>query len=562
MKVSKLFLCVLVTLTQGMAGRPYSEERQILDRHLAQVARALPDRPSPDEDEALLRQLAEESGLRTVEVGAPTVTETGALGQSRRSFSAASTYPDADRFFRAVQTATRLIDVESLVLRPSDFGVRLEAGIRFYHRAARVVPLAALDPGRMRDRTRGATREEAERFARDEQLVLEKSIALDELRRRQTSPRMFLAEIGASFRDAAATLTFGSLDGDTGRFSLRGVVAGMGAADALERRLEGGFFRLREFTRAQRDGCYQFEAVGESYRAGPQAALALPLDEPFRPTEGFCATDRDNTRLGTAGSVLRASGSENGGISLRAVEVDLVDVASMLEMLSHQPFVVSEDVRGRVTLEFKGVSVEEALEALPVRAARVGTVRLLTSRTGSLGPIAGAEEEPPAARLSFRDKRTPGEDVLSALAEAEPTYVALGPSSLSRLSVFARDAPASDIRRAALAALQLTEGIEESARILRLPGQAGEVGPVASSGSGHVIFRARDLAVEEIGLAGIGESGNELLAFVYSPLGDLVALRNGDSLADGIIADLDANGLFIDTAEGPVRISLSLPRSR
>jgi hypothetical protein len=63
-------------------------------------------------------------------------------------------------------------------------------------------------------------------------------------------------------------------------------------------------------------------------------------------------------------------------------------------------------------------------------------------------------------------------------------------------------------------------------------------------------------------LAGIGRSADELVAFVYAPLGEIVALRLGDTLADGIIAGLDASGIQIDTAEGPVRISLTTLRAR
>jgi hypothetical protein len=552
---------LLAALLQGAPGRPYSEERQLLDRHLAQLSRPLPDAATPDEDAALLRQLASEAGLRGVEIGTPVITETGALGQSRRTLVATSTFPDADRFFRALQGSPRLVDVEGLILRAADFGVRIEARLRLYHRAARAAPLAALDPARMRDRTRGATREEAARFARDEQLVLEKTIALDDLRRRHASPRMFLAETGASFRDAVAALNFGSLDGDTGRFTLRGVVAGMGAADALERRLEDGFFRLREFSRAAKDACFQFEAVGESFRAGPQAALPLPVDEPFRPAEAFCQRDRDPSLAGAAGAILRASGSPGGGLSLRAVDADLADVVAALETLSHEPFVIAEEVRGRVNVDFAGVSIDDALKALPVQTTSVGAVRLIHFSALPTAPE-GTDDTQTSARFSFRGKRARGEDVLASLAEAEPAYVALGPLSLPRISVFARDAPAGDIRRAVLFALRLVESREDNARVLRVPERSAEIGPIAASSGPRILFRARDLAVEEMGLVAVGRAVEEPVAFVYSTLGELVALRSGDTLADGVIAGVDANGLFIDTSEGPVRISLTLPAPR
>lgn len=555
-------LLVLAALLQATPGRPYREERQLLDRHLAQLARALPDAPAPGEDAALLLQLATEGGLRNVEIGPPTITETGPLGQSRRTLTATATFPDVDRFFRGLQGAPRLIDVESLILRPADFGVRMEARLRLHHRAARAASTVSLDPTRTRDRTRGATKEEAARFARDEQLALEKTVAIDDLRRSQTSPRMFLAETGSVFRDAAAALTFGSLDGDTGRFSLRGVVAGMGAADGLERRLEGGFFRIREFSRAQKEACFQFEVVGESFRAGPEAALPLPVDEPFRPTEPFCRQDRDAPAAGPA-VTLRASGSDQGGLSLRAVDADLADIAAMIESLSREPFVVAGDLRGRVSVEFAGASIDDALKALPVRTDLVGGVRLMRSPTGPSTAPAEAEADSPAGRFSFRGKRAHGEDVLAALAEAEPAFVALGPSSLAKLSVFAREASIGDIRRAVLAGLGVIEAREEGARVLRLEGGSPGPGvPIAATNGARVVFRARDLTVEELALAGIGRAGDEYVAFVYAPLGEIVPIRLGDNLADGVIAGLDAQGLLVDSAEGPVRISLATLKPR
>lgn len=557
-----LSLLVLAAALQGGPGRPYGEERQLLDRHLAQLARALPDAPTPNEDATLLRQLGNEAGLRNLEVGPPTITENGLLGQSRRVVMATATYPDADRFFRALQGSPRLIDVETVVLRAADFGVRIETRLRLHHRAARAPATASLDPARARNRTRGASKEDAARFARDEQIALDKTIALDDLRRGQTSPRMFLAETGSAFRDAAAALTFGSLEGDTGRFNLRGVVAGMGAADALERRLEGGFFRLREFSRAQKEGCFEFEVVGESYRAGPEAALPLPVEEPFRPTEPFCRQDRDAIALGAPGTTLRASGSEQGGLSLRAVDADLADIVAMIEALTHEPFVVAEDVRGRVNVDFAGASLDDAIKALAVQADRVGSVRLLRSTASAALPIPDPEDSPSSGRLSLRAKRARGEDVLSAMVEAEPAYAALGPSGLARLSVFAREAPIHDVRRAVLLALQLDETREENARVLKLHERTGEIGPIAATTAARVIFRPRDLTVEEMALAGIGKSGGELVAFVYGPLGEIVALHLGDTLADGVIAGLDASGVLVDTAEGPVRISLATIRAR
>jgi len=554
-----LSLFVAVSLAQTVPGRPYAEERQLLDRHLAQLTRPLPDAPTPEEDAKLLFRLAAEAGLRDVSVGEPTITETGSLGQSRRTLTALSTYPDADRFFRTVQASNRLIDVESLTLRAVDFGVQIETRLRLYHRAALAGSAVSLDPTYMRDRTRGASREDAARFARDEQLVLEKSIALDGLRRRQTSPRMFLAETGAAFRDAAAALSFGSIDGDSGRFTLRGVAAGLGAAEALERRLEEGFFRLTDFSQALRGGCYQFEVIGESFRAGPQAALPLPVDEPFRPTEPFCREDRDGMVADAGRTTFRFSGSTPGGIQLRAVDTDLADIAAMLEALTRSPIVVAGNVVGRVSFDLSNASLSEAMKALPVRSDLVGQVWLLRTTGASELAQRALDEETTASRFSFREKRARGGDALAAMAEAEPAYAALGPIDLPTVSVFAREALTDDVRQALLAALDLDESREDGARVLRYRGRATEIGPITAGTDRPIVFRSSDLTVDELMLAGVGRAGADLLAFAYSPLGDLVTLRVGDALSDGVVAELDANGLLVDTSEGPVRISISIP---
>ena len=200
------------------------------------------------------------------------------------------------------------------------------------------------------------------------------------------------------------------------------------------------------------------------------------------------------------------------------------------------------------------------------RAELGGGVRLL--RAPGAPPVAATAAVPAegeaetSGRLSLRAKRTRGEDVLSAIAEAEPAFVSVGPPGLSKLSVFAREAPIAQLRRAVLAALHLEEVREDGVRVLRSPTRPGEPGPITASPNGRVFFRARDLAVDEMALAGIGRSGDESVAFVYSPLGEIVALRVGDVLADGAIAAIDANAALVDTAEGPVRISLAVVRAR
>jgi hypothetical protein len=273
----------------------------------------------------------------------------------------------------------------------------------------------------------------------------------------------------------------------------------------------------------------------------------------------LCRQDRDGVVAGLSATTLRASGSEAGGLFLRAVDSDLADVAAMMEALTRTPFVVAGNVVGRVNVDFAGASLIDAIKALPVVGDLVGGIWLLRSSGDSPLRIPEAEEETVPGRFSFRAKRARGEDVLAALAEAELAYAALGPPGLAKLSVFARDRGASEVRRAVLAALRLEETREGNSRVLRFPELASDIGPIAAGALGPIVFRAQDLTVDELLLAGIGRTGEENLAFVYSPLGDIVSLRLGDALADGVVAALDSSGLRVDTSEGPVRISISIP---
>jgi hypothetical protein len=115
-----------------------------------------------------------------------------------------------------------------------------------------------------------------------------------------------------------------------------------------------------------------------------------------------------------------------------------------------------------------------------------------------------------------------------------------------------------------LTALRLSESREDGVRVLRRveSGGTGETSPIVAPSGARPVLRAHDLAVEEMGLVGIGRSGGDTVAFVYSPLGEIVALRNGEALSDGTVGALDTSGLVLDTSEGPVRISLELPRPR
>src|SRR5262245_52297031 len=99
-----------------MVGRPFPEERALLDRRLETLRRILPDQPYPQGDIALVREMAETAHLGSLEVNARPPMESGSRGWVPVDLSALARYVDVDRFFRQVALSPRLIDVNSVTL--------------------------------------------------------------------------------------------------------------------------------------------------------------------------------------------------------------------------------------------------------------------------------------------------------------------------------------------------------------------------------------------------------------------------------------------------------------
>src|SRR5262245_6949476 len=59
---------LLLVLLPALAGRPFPEERLLLDRRLETLRRILPDGPNPPADRALVLEMAQSTGLESLEV--------------------------------------------------------------------------------------------------------------------------------------------------------------------------------------------------------------------------------------------------------------------------------------------------------------------------------------------------------------------------------------------------------------------------------------------------------------------------------------------------------------
>ena len=105
-----------VLLLVAAAERPFTEERELLDRRLETLRRILPDGANPGSDVALVTELARGARLMGLEILPRGPVENGARGDVPLELSAVGSYSEIDRFFRLVALSPRLIDVDRLTL--------------------------------------------------------------------------------------------------------------------------------------------------------------------------------------------------------------------------------------------------------------------------------------------------------------------------------------------------------------------------------------------------------------------------------------------------------------
>jgi hypothetical protein len=326
--------------------------------------------------------------------------------------SAVGSYDEVDRFFRQAALSPRLIDVESVVLTPAAAdAVRVVAVLRVPYRPE-LSPLPAPPEG-LRGSLAGVPKPQADAFLRDQALVLAKSDAIGALRHRRRNPRLFLSEAAAVTRGRPVILNQATL-GD--EFFLRGYAVGQATLKAFESRLERGFFRVAQVLLARQGPCFRFEVRGQSPVVGLDAEIPPPTSQPFSLEQ--CRSDRDPP----GASVLRSPAPRRprrGRLDLRLRDMDWADVFGVLYQLTGDAFVVDPDVVGRVSVDFPGVDLEEALGLLQ-KAGRKFSPGPLRRVSRLRAAAARPTLTPEAPRISLAVKRAEIRDVLAALAGGRP----------------------------------------------------------------------------------------------------------------------------------------------
>jgi hypothetical protein len=560
-----------------MAGRPFPEERALLDRRLETLRRILPDQPSPQGDIAHVREMAEFAHLGGLEITARPPLESGPRGWVPVDVVAVARYPEIDRFFRQVALSPRLVDVESVTLAAAPGRmVRLNASLHVPFRSARAV--ATRGPDGVHPQA-AATRQETEAFLKEQAVVAAKSEDIAALRRAKRNPRLFLSELASVVRDRPVVITRATLGEE---MLISGLVMGDSAMRALQQRVERGFFRVADVLVARQGGCLRFEVRGKAPVVGPDAEIPLPSADPFDVEDASCRPDRD----GGPPLVIRAPIPKvppRSGLSLRLRDVDLADAFGALHLVSGQGFIVDGDVQGRVSIDLAGADLERALQLLAKAGVRVsppGPLRRV-SRAARESPARAAAARPspsagPPRQMSMLLKRSAVREVLTLLDEAaavpdpvENQDAAAAsqaaaarvtwapPGDLGRISIWARALPV-DVRRAAvLESAGLQETVEEDRHVVRPAGTAGTPSPVTTGPpERRLVLEPTGLGSLELHLSGVALAPEGWVALAYSPSGALFRYKRGDRLADATVSAIESTDVQIETDEGPLRLFL------
>ncbi len=556
--ITRMWVALLVLSASLTDGRSFEEERLLQRRRLETLRRILPDGRRSGLDLALVHRLVVEAALEGVtfserpEGGSEAARD---VGHVTIEVGAHASYQQIERFFSQLALHHRLVDVVRLVLQSTPaLDVHLSAELRLPYRP-QTATLPAPPQG-LEKALDGVPAAQAEAFRRDEALALAKSNSIAHLRRNQRNPRLFLAELAAITRGRPVVLTYAEHGED---FLVRGHAVGEGPIRSLEARFERGFFRIADFLMARRGACHVFEARGMSPVAGPDAELPLPAEDPFELDPEACVVDCD---LAGVRKLRAGSPAGSGALTLRLREVDLADVFGILQQATGQGFVVSGGVRGRVSVDFQKVTLEEALAALAparIELGAPGPIRLV-GRSGE-----GVAETPlPAAAgspsVSLKLKRADVHQLFTLMTEIDPRYASVGPQgSLGEVSVWVSEAELDLVRVAMLATTGLTESLEGDVRtIQRTSGPEEALVPVETEPpAGRLVLTPNDLTMLEFELAGVFAQRDVWSALAYSPTGALFSYRVGDSLSDAVVKSIATTDVLLESGDNRNRSFVS-----
>jgi hypothetical protein len=469
----------------------------------------LPERPEPEGGLAELKALVEASGswtdLRLALSSSP--PEGADEPYTRVSLEGGARFADIRALVDRLRRARRVIDIGRLELSGAGRNrVHVTAVARLHFLAPSPEPEAQEGRAELERRVARV------RDVRSESQQLERFLGAVELAARSSvvfERAMFEQDQGAV------------------RAHVEGRVSWPYDVGAGTSALSNAGFTVSRHEREQDGPCHAF-VVEVSGRSSGTAENPDPSAAPFTSSQELCHVNRDleGPRL-----VLRAAGK--GPLTLRLREVDLADVLKLLHEQTLQGFVVDEDVRGRVTVDFRDVTLEEALASLRPAGVAVSApapLRRVSLATHGLprSPRSGAHGH----KVTLNFKRAPIATVLAIFQEIRERGV-WAPAGLGgRISVFAAERPWDELYAAILDGAGLSSRDEPTRTVIE--GAPGPLQPVASLPAWPHAPPAAEVVLkpEEFPLAGIVSADGGWTACTYDPMGRLWTMRSGQQLWD------------------------------
>jgi hypothetical protein len=255
--------------------------------------------------------------------------------------------------------------------------------------------------------------------------------------------------------------------------------------------------------------------------------------------------------------------SGKGPLTLRARDVDLLDVALLLHRLAGKFVVVDEDVAGRVSLDLVGVTLEQALAALApfgVTASPPALVRHVSFGRPALPLTLRASQD--KLPVSFSFQRWPLPDVLRLFEDITGDKVLMPPGPPQQVSVFVEELPVEVIYDAVLGPLGLRFRREPGLiHVERLSRPSEYAGLPPSTGRPRR-FSFSEVAGDQVQLSALSSTGGGVwTAWMLTPRGFLEEFKEGTILWDGKVLSVDEKGATIQiTSMDPLATERSRTR--
>jgi hypothetical protein len=334
-------------------------------------------------------------------------------------------------------------------------------------------------------------------------------------------------------------------------FELEALAVGVRAGDILTGALAQAGLRNARVARETSGGCAALRVTGVAAAATQEEEDAARADVSgidvfVAPDAMPCVAERP------AGASLsaRRQGTNAAGIALRARDASRAETLAFLEMATGRPMIGAGPSAVRVSLDFAGVTADEAIAALRDAGAPLRPFAGMHLWTDAQGPFRIEEYtgQPVSLSLQCADLG----DIFRIFGHVTGLEFHPAPDVVGCADVFATERPWDEVLEGLLAAAGLTRRIDGTkVFVAAAPGRPG-----AKASAPRWDVPLDHLTAAELRLTGLLRSEGQWRAFARGPLPGRLQLAAGTKLADGVVRAVDESGVTIAAGGREVRLTL------